>query len=386
MTDQKTSIVFLRIGHDPMGGADKMLLRLLKRLDNELFCVEVVSQQRDELSKKATKLGIKTQIIPFPGILDSYSGELLTLPLYKKMVAGVRLLQYNVVFKKSIEKPDILWCSGARTLFTVLPYINTNDMAVILNIGLMSKSEGFMKHINRITMGNADHIFIESAAQAKKQLTENQYNKYSEKFTVFHKGIDTQKFEPQKFKQKNQPLRVGTAASINPRKGLEHFIDAASIVIEKYPEVEFTIAGEPARKKDEEYKDTLKKRIHERSIEDNIDFLGWVDDVPQYLSTLDIFVLPSYNEGIPGSIREALSMEVPCIATNVGGIPDVVIPEQTGFLVEIEDSDQIAEYVIRLIENPIERSEIGTQGREYIEDQFSIDSYIENYVSFLKSI
>ena len=382
------SVVFFRTAYGTMGGGTKMLLRLLEGLDKDRFNVTLASQRWDELCDRTSKLDVDIEIIPFPGVLDTYDGKLLEMPSHRQAAAGARLLQYNWRFGQRIGTPDIVWCGGTRPFVTLIPYLRLSNVVSIWNVGLLHESTGTMSWINDLCLRNADHIFIESDNQARRQLTEKQYRRFERKATMFHKGIDVQRFDPRGVEAKTQGegYRVGTAALINPRKGLEHFIDAAAEVLNERPDIHFTIAGEIAREDDKTYRKTLEKRIQEHGIDESVEFLGWVEDMPEYLHTLDVFVLPSLNEGIPGAVREALAMGVPAVASDVGGIPDVVIEGETGFLVEPGDAGAIAEAVSYLLDNPTDRCEMGEQGRDHIVNRFSIQSYVENYENFLETV
>ena len=370
-----------------MGGGAKMLLRLLQGLNKERFDITLISQRDDELCRHASELGLNIKIIPYPGVLDMYGGGLWGLPTYQKAVVGARLLQYNWRFSRQIETPDVIWCAGTRPFMMLLPYLQFTNATSIWNVGLMHQSRGTMKRINGLCLRTADHVFIESEEQARRNLTESQFDTYQDKVTVFHKGIDVDHFDPNRFKQSNSEyFRVGTAALINPRKGLEDFIDAAALVLNERSDVQFTIAGDPARENDVEYKAELERLVAEHGIEDSVEFLGWVEDMPAYLHTLDVFVLPSLNEGIPGAIREALAMEVPVVATDVGGTPEAVIPGKTGFLVEPKDADQIAERIVQLLRDQSLRKDLGKRGRSHMIENFSIESYVRHYEDFIQEV
>lgn len=364
-----------------------MLLRLLQGLDKERFDITLATQQEDELCRRVSDLDIDIEIIPFKGVLDTYDGTLLEMPVHRQSMAGLRLLQFNLEFHRRIETPDVLWCGGTRPFITLLPYARLTDATTIWNVGLMHESTGKVKSINSVCLWGADHVFIESKEQAKRQLTDEQYANHFDKFTVFYKGLDTEKFDPSRFDEKAcDKLHVGTAALINPRKGLEHFIDAAAMILEQRDDVYFTIAGAPARENDKQYKKELEARVRELTIENHIEFLGWVEEMPEYLSSLDVFVLPSYNEGIPGAVREALAMSLPVIATDIGGTSEVVHDGETGILIEPEDPDAIAEAVDYLLSNPEIRAKMGARGRDLIVSEFSSESYVANYEAFLKRI
>lgn len=387
-SESPISVTFFRVSYDTMGGGSQMLLRLLRGLDGERFDVTLVSQRADELCERAAAHGVDVRIVPFPPALDRYDGRLLELPAHEYLRVGLRTLQYNVDLWRELETPDVLWCGGTRPFASILPYAFLTDAETIFNVGLLNESAGSMRYINDVILRATDHVFIESTEQARRQLTEGQFRAYGDKFTVFHKGIHVERFDPGRFDDggDESPLRVGTAALISPRKGLEYFVDAAATVLENRPDVEFTIAGDLARATGERYRAALDRRIRAHGIEDRVTFLGWVEDMPAYLNTLDVFVLPSHNEGIPGSVREALAMEVPAVATDVGGTPEVVVDGETGYLVEPADATAIADRVDRLLDDRSLRCELGRRGRAHVRSAFSIDSYVEQYERFLERI
>lgn len=378
-------VLFFHVGSDVFGGGSKMLLRLLKSLDKDLFEPVLLSNTIDELSKRARDCGIKVNIVPFRGALDTYNRQLLSNS-YLLPSAGFRILQFNSKVYSHLRGADILWCKNLRAVLTLLPYLSLTRTPTVWNIGLGLESSGKVKYLNSVALRVVDHIFIESKEQANRIFTPRQYNRYVGKFTIFHKGIDTNRFDPKRFEedQERDCFRIGTAASFTPRKGLEYLIDALPMVLEETKNVKLSIAGD-APEGNKKYEQSLKERIQMHNIDDHVEFLGWVEDMPAYLSRLDVLVHPSLNEGIPGVVREALAMETPVVATDVGGTSDVVINGKTGLLVNPEDSTAIKNAINYLLEHPEVARQMGANGRIHIADSFSLNSYVDKYERFLKN-
>lgn len=385
----RTTVLFFHTASDSFGGGSQMLLRLLKSIDKDEFEPLVLSQYRDELCRRAEECGIRVEIVPFRGILDTYNRGLLSLSPWGIARTGLRICQFNVEARRLLREADIVWCKNLRAILTLGPYALISSTPIVWNIGLGLKSEGKMAYLNEVGLQLSNRVFIESRRQAQTLFTDRQYKAHEKKFTIFNKGIDVSRYHPKSVMNRcTNAFRVGTAASLTPRKGLEYFIGSAAEVSSQSEceDVEFLIAGEPSTAEDEEYKRTLLEQVAQENLEDTVRFLGWVDEMPEYLASLDVFVLPSLNEGIPGVVREALAMEIPVVATDVGGTADVVRPDETGLLVEPKDADAIADSVEYLLSHPAERDRMGKNGRELIVEQFSMETYVEQYESFLQRL
>ena len=384
MTTERPTIVFFRTAYETLGGGSQMLLRLLSGLDTSEFRLILLTQKRDEAAERAEKRGAEVHIAPYRGKLNTYNEELLCASVATQLRAGLRLVQFNAETRTVLSQADVLWVDEIRSYLTVLPYILFSRTPVIWNIGLLKRSEGIMKYFHDIALRTTSYVFIESQSQAKRLFTDEQFETYNDKFVMFHKGVDTERFAPPASRTESNPVRIGTAALIHPRKGLEDLIKAVHVLEET--DVELHIAGEPGREANEEYFNRLKSLVDDYDLNSAVVFHGWVDDMPAFYTGLDIFVLPSYNEGIPGSVREAMAMELPIVATDVGGTADVVVDDETGFLVDPGDVYSLSSCLEYLINNPGRRREMGAAGRAQIKAEFSLDAYVEKYANFLTSI
>ena len=392
MTD-KLKIAFFCIHSGDMTGSDKMVIRLAKGLADDSFSPLLITQSEGELARSARDAGVAVKIAPFPGILDTYNRDLVTTSISQNIAILLRLLQYNATVSKTFKKSDVIWCINVRMLLTISPLVMFSNTPVVMNIGLGLSSEGIYKWLNEFAFRIVDHVFIESEPLARR-LYGSQFSKYRDKFTLFHKGIDTQKFSPDVIdsidRSNDDTIRIGTAATLTERKGHLEAIEAVGKIVAQFPEqdIRYMIAGGMYREEHREYKQRLDKRISELGLGDVVEFVGWVDpdDMPAYYASLDIFILASEGEGIPGAVREALAMECAVVATDVGGTSEAVIDGETGYLVPPNDSDAIAEAIASLLHSPESRHEMGVHGRNHIVNDFSVDSYINDYEQFLSRV
>jgi glycosyltransferase involved in cell wall biosynthesis len=193
-----------------------------------------------------------------------------------------------------------------------------------------------------------------------------------EEARVIYNGISTKKFRPKK-RSRSQPdiYHVGTVTRITPIKDIITLIHAAELVSKKH-KVKFYIIGE---NQDQEYYDDCRNLVSKLGLEDVVVFTGFQDSSKWY-PEFDIFVLSSLSEGFPLTILEAMSCSVPCVATAVGGIPEILSEK---FLVEKYDYKELAEKICWLLESPEERRIIGEESRKLVKSNFSIEQMVEEY-------
>jgi glycosyltransferase involved in cell wall biosynthesis len=124
----------------------------------------------------------------------------------------------------------------------------------------------------------------------------------------------------------------------------------------------------------------LAQSVSDMRLNSLVTFAGASDDVASQLRTFDVFVLPSLNEGISNTILEAMATGLPVIATSVGGNPELVQQDVTGFLISAGDSEALARKLRYYLENPDVRREHGTAARNRVVNNFSMDSMVDHYV------
>jgi glycosyltransferase involved in cell wall biosynthesis len=130
----------------------------------------------------------------------------------------------------------------------------------------------------------------------------------------------------------------------------------------------------------------LRELSEELCLTDSVTFVGMVDDVRSYLNAADIFVLPSLAEGISNSMLEAMSCGIACIATRVGGTPDVLGNGDCGLIVSINSVKELADALINLASNPNERARLGANARKRILDRFDIRAVGSSYLKLYQGL
>ena len=154
-------------------------------------------------------------------------------------------------------------------------------------------------------------------------------------------------------------------------KGHKYLIMAMKSVIEKIPDAQLLIVGEGKIQKE------LESLADKLGIGEKIRFIPAVSDTSGPLSAMDVFVMPSLQEGLGLSIMEAMLFGVPVAASEVGGIPSLVKDGITGILVKPEDSDGLALAIIDLLKNKEKASAMALAAKELIIREFSLEKMVE---------
>lgn len=116
----------------------------------------------------------------------------------------------------------------------------------------------------------------------------------------------------------------------------------------------------------------------------SVRLVGERDDVPELLSSSSVFVLSSSSEALPVSVLEAMAAGLPVVATRVGGVPELVVDGETGFLVPPSDAAALAAALQRLLDDPELRARLGAAGRARAEEHFALDSFVEGHLDLYR--
>jgi glycosyltransferase involved in cell wall biosynthesis len=217
-------------------------------------------------------------------------------------------------------------------------------------------------------------------------LTEGEIRDYTDldvyprkKLVKIHSGVDIEKFKQvsnaavekkHSLGLDQNGLVVGFIGWLLPIKGPMHLLNAMENVWRDHEDVVLVFIGKGDLDVD------LRTAALKTSANGRVNFLGWRNDIDEIMPIFDIFVLPSLNEGMGRVLVEAMAAGKPIVASNVGGIPDLVQHDYNGLLVPPGDEKALAASIKQLINDPQKAKSMGQRGREHCY-QFSIESMIE---------
>lgn len=168
--------------------------------------------------------------------------------------------------------------------------------------------------------------------------------------------------------------------SLTAEKRVDRLLRVAARVHRERPDVHVWIVGDGALRPE------LEWQAQAPPLAAQVRFLGVQQRVAPYLKAADLFLLTSDTEGIPAVVLEAGLAELPVVATRVGGLPECVRDGETAVLVDPDEEDEMARHVLRLLNQPARRAEMGTQAKDWVQEHFTIDEVAERYAAFYREV
>ena len=186
-------------------------------------------------------------------------------------------------------------------------------------------------------------------------------------------GVDLSQYE---YKEENNGVKVSMACRLLKDKGVFEYIDAAKILKQKLPNVEFEIYGDIDIHNPASLTSYDIKKIKEEGF---VNVYGFSSDIAKVFSDSNIVVLPSYREGLPKVLIEAAACGRVVVTTDVPGCRDAIEPNATGLLCEVKDTESLASVIEKLILDKDLRNSMGKEGRKLAEQEFDINKVVEKH-------
>ena len=204
---------------------------------------------------------------------------------------------------------------------------------------------------------------------------------------VIYNGVNLEEFRSQAWHYDESSPKVGMVAHLVPQKRHEDFIRAAHMASKVLPQVRFYIFGAPYNTAESlRYGESLRRIVAELGFGDRFSFLRTDKNRYESLKEMDVFVLPSVNEGASNSVVEAMALGKPVIAARSGANPELVDHGKTGVLVPAASPERLASEMLSLLKNPERARLLGLAGRKKVEEKFDIRHCARKYESLYKNL
>lgn len=208
-----------------------------------------------------------------------------------------------------------------------------------------------------------------------------------EKVHRLHNGLPLENFRPEVHDRREirralgidpATLVVGIIGRLTPKKGHQEFLEAAEILTRQYPDrLTFLVVG-GASHGEEAYEQKIRRRVADNPLlQPRVIFSGFRNDIPRMLAAIDLLAFPSYKEAFGNTLLEAMAMGVPIVASNSGGVPEIIEEGVSGILMPPRDGPALAAGLQKLIEAPELRRRLAQTGREVVARRFRFEDYID---------
>ena len=353
----------------PVGGAETLLVDLIRRMDRERFAPELCCL------KYRGPLGdvLADEVPTFSGLL-AHKYDFAVLGRLARLLRRRRI---NAVVTVGTGGDKMFW--GRLAAWRV-------GVPVICSA---LHSTGLPDHVewpNRLLAPITD-AFIAVAEPHARYIAEHE-GCPARKVRVIQNGVDPERFHP---RWPNASIRralgladdtpvVGIVAALRPEKRHDRFLRCAAMIRKEVPRARFLVVGDgPGRAE-------IESLAHELALDGSVRFLGTRDDVPEVLSVVDVLLLTSDMEANPVSILEAMAAEKPVVAGRVGSVGETVVDGQTGFLVPPDAEREMAARAVQLLNHPERAAAMGRAGREQVIAHGSVQRMVEGYEDLIAEI
>jgi D-inositol-3-phosphate glycosyltransferase len=215
-----------------------------------------------------------------------------------------------------------------------------------------------------------------------------------EKVKVVPLGTDLQQFDPSHYNKNDartffglphNGYTIGVLGRLDKLKGQHILLHAVPEVVRQHPDVMFLIAGDETVG-EHGYKEYLMRLCRRLDIERYVKYVPFTDDVPRLMAALDIFVLPSFSETYGLVVVEAMAMERPIIATNAGGLPEIITNGKTGLLIKPRDATAVAWAIHRVLSDSALRVSLGHSAREEALKRYDFNNCLDSLLGSLATL
>lgn len=335
-------------------GGQRQSFFLAKELKRNGYPFHYVVQPGSPLHEKASDAGLPVFPLKISGEADALAILRLTLAMKRKRC---RLVNFHDAHSVAVG-------SAAASLAKVPLRVISRRVDFPLKKNALSRRK-YTKDVDAIIAVSeaVKNVLVKGGIEAKR-------------IHVIPDGIDFSPYDEKsskdylcrEFSFDRDDFLVGIVARLSDEKGHKYLIQASQYLRERTPKIKIVIVGEGPLRMD------LDRQVKEIHGEDMVFFMGFREDIPQILKSLDVFVLSSEHEGLGSILMDAMACRLPIVATRVGGIPELIEHRKTGLLVPPQRPKSLANAILEIYEDRELAKRLGQMGYGVVHQKFSAES------------
>ena len=372
-----------------MTGAPRRTIALAEALRSQHLHVGIVGNPQTPFVQEAVNRGF--EIIHFENNRD------LEVPYSAiRSFSASQLAKYfgsiarnNVEFARSARawKADKIWIRSLRGFAFSGLGARLAGCPVTLDLDYEPAGRGLTAALSFLSLSLSRQVVLQYGAAAREVFGSRLTRAFDKRLHPLIPGIEIEAIKkravPSAARSDGKVIIV-QVGSISQRKNqmfsLEVFAEAFGNLSDGEAEIHFI--GDVH---DLGYKEKMLLFARDREIESQVQFLGWCENSLSLVANSDLLLMPSYNEGVPNAVQEAMLLGVPVIASTAGGLPEILDNGRTGWSIDLSEKGVWAPVLQKLIEDTALRSAIGEAASSFARDNFSMDEWGTKYAAFFKS-
>ena len=374
------NILFLHAGAE-MYGADKVMLDLIKRLDKSKYTAYVILPTNGVLVDALKNEGINVTVMPYPIMRRKFFNPIGII----KYISGLNKYTRKITKLAKQWNIDVIHTNTAATLEG--SFVSRKlKVPQLWSIHEIIVKPAIMYKFTSKLIAKYSSITVTDSGAVENHLEKSGYFKNCA-VKVIYNGVDAKRFTPESdcdylYDEWNIPRNVpiiGMMGRVNSWKGQADFLKAANILMERHPDLYTVFVG--AAFEGEEWREKeLADAIALSPYKDRIINKGYRTDSQGIYKLYDVFVLPSTNpDPLPTVVLEAMATGKPIVGYRHGGVCEMVKEGYNGLLAEVRNPENLADKINVLLKDNHLREEMGRNSRKRLLENFSIESYVQNY-------
>ncbi len=346
-----------------VGGAEKHLGILASLLDPNEFEIRVCALTKTgDIGNELEAKGIPVDVIGFRNIYDIISAY----NLYRYFKLKAPDIVHTYLFDANFWGGFIARLSSVKIIIT-----SRRDMDIWKEKRhLLAEKLGSSKASSIVTNSIAAQEYVSRQEGMPKDKIKVIYNGFD--FSIFERDFDRNSVH-KKYCVNENNIKIGVVGTISEKKGQEILLRAIEPIFKEFPNAVLILAGRGPKK------DFLINLGKELGISEHLRFPGLVSDVPELLSILDLFILPSLFESLPNAVLEAMAMRLPVICSKVGGLPEIITSNENGILTEPGDKDSIHQAIKKILTDRQLCEIISANAQKTVYEKFKLPDMINAY-------
>ncbi|MCW8934266.1 MAG: glycosyltransferase family 4 protein [Gammaproteobacteria bacterium] len=384
----KKNILYCESNTDgTIGGSFFSLLFLVQNIDKSKYNPVVVFYSENSLIPKYRESGIETIVITLPKPVH-FRKISSSNPVFKLLNLFISIVQSGVNFFKFFIFQSFRYAYFLKKRNISLVHLNNSIIrnhdwmmaSWITGIKCITHERGINTRYSKLSRFFAKKL--KAVVSISNAVRENMLDKglNTLNYVTIYNGLDPDQIHTEgrsvelanEFGLKKSNQVIGVVGNIKEWKGQESVIRATKIIKEKYPDIKCLIVGDIS-KNDEYYANKLYRLVEEFDLSENVIFTGYQNNVANFLELMDVVIHSSIHpEPFGRVILEAMAMRKPIVGTRYGAIPEIIVEGQTGFMFTPDDENDLANGVLKCLNDPELAEKLGQQGYDRLVSNFHI--------------